>query len=320
MIDSKVTFVTESIGEAIIEAASKASWQVAIVSPFITKVALDKLLAPIDPSVRISIVTRWRVRDVAAGISQPSILDSLVPFTDSRVVLQQDLHSKLYAIDDEIAYVGSANVTEAGLGFASAPNLETEIAVSPIPTSILTYVRGLETSGVPGTPELRSEVEKAANCIEIQDDQSMEEVVPSKPPISNGFDLATFPSMRHPEELYERYRAIQSCSSNDEREAVLNDLICVDLPYGLSNEEFMTIISKKLLDDEILMDFDEYLAEPRRFGEMTQWLKNQCPHIADDHSFVQRRLQTILRWLQYFIPERYKLDQPNYSEVFYRVD
>jgi hypothetical protein len=322
MTDRSVRVFTDLIGQELRKAVCGARSYVTIVSPYITKAALDQLLEGVDPSVAISIVTRWKIRDVALGVSQPSILDSLGCFAHSRVVLHQNLHAKIYVVDDDIAFVGSANVTAAGLGFSVASNMETVVRIEPAPTSLLSYLELLMDLGVPATNELRTAVEAAAASLKIELDFEAVEVVPAT---SDKFEqrdcnLSTFPSFRNPEYLYKCYRRIQDCSSGTERASVLGDLAVLAIPDNLNETDFNAFIAHFLTTNTTLKEFDAFLKEPRRFGEMTEWLKTRFPELRGEHAEAQRQLQTIIRWLRFFLPARYRLDQPKYTEVFYRVD
>jgi len=321
MNERQIQVKSEFIGEYLAKELGKATKRVHIVSPFITKVAFDQLIEFLPKDVSVTIITRWRVKEVAMGISQPSIMDSLDSITDARIFLQQNLHAKVYVIDDDIAAISSANVTEAGLSFSTTPNLEAAAVLKPAPTSLLAYVRRLELSGIPATQSLRFEIEKAAEAINIVLPQCKEVVIQPLDTVKEhkSFDLFSFPKYRHPEILYQRYRSIVSCSSQDERDAVLDDLSVLSVPDDLSEANFIAFIAERLMADENFKQFDAYLTEPRRFGEMTDWLKSHVNGITGDHRVAQRRLQAIIRWLCTFIPNRYKLEQPNYSEIFSRI-
>ena len=321
MTDKPITIITQNIGKELIQAASRATSYVTIVSPYITKAAIDRFVPLIAQSAKLTIVTRWRVRDVALGVSQPSILDAVQAFPHRLVILQQNLHAKIYGFDDRVAYLGSSNTTEAGLGFAHKPNLEVMARIEPAPQSLLAYVRYLETTGIPATQKLRTEIELAADALKIEMPSADAEVLQQvdSEVARGGIDLAVFPHSRHPEDLYERYLSITSCKSRDERHAVLDDLSALNLSDGLAKSEFNEAIATKLKEDPILVQFDLFLSESRRFGQMTEWLKSNVQGLPEDHKAVQRRLQTILRWLHEFLPERYEFDQPNYTEIVRRI-
>ena len=66
----------------------------------------------------------------------------------------------------------------------------------------------------------------------------------------------------------------------------------------------------------LISQVDQLLNQPRRFGEVRDLLKALCGPSFD----ASRAWQTLMRWMLYFLPERYKLTVPHHSEIMYRVD
>ena len=73
------------------------------------------LLDVIPTATHLHCVTRWLPQEVAAGVSDPEILDMLEERGNFTLSLVDRLHAKLY-IAGERCLAGSANVTLAGLG------------------------------------------------------------------------------------------------------------------------------------------------------------------------------------------------------------
>ena len=75
-----------------------------------------------------------------------------------------------------------------------------------------------------------------------------------------------------------------------------------------------------LLAVETVAAFDEFVVQPRYFGEMAEWLKGRGVLAEQSQEDRKRYLQTLVRWLRHFLPGRYRLEEPNYSELFGRVE
>ena len=58
-------------------------------------------------------MTRWLPREIAAGVSDPEILDVLEERGNFTLTLVDNLHAKIY-VADENCLVGSSNVTLSG--------------------------------------------------------------------------------------------------------------------------------------------------------------------------------------------------------------
>ena len=106
------------LGARVVEAFSAARKDVVVVAPFIKRKPLELLLDSVDESVQVTVYTRWLPDEVSRGVSDTSVLDVLASRGGATLFLLDRLHAKAYVADGR-AFVGSANATGAGLGWAS---------------------------------------------------------------------------------------------------------------------------------------------------------------------------------------------------------
>jgi hypothetical protein len=78
-----------------------------------------------------------------------------------------------------------------------------------------------------------------------------------------------------------------------------------EIDAGVSDLECWDVISARALD--------QFVATRRRFGEVRTWLAAQLE--VDDATDDWQRL---MRWLLFFLPDRYETFTGNYSEIFAR--
>jgi hypothetical protein len=109
-------------------------------------------------------------------------------------------------------------------------------------------------------------------------------------------------------------------SDYEARAAILDDLFVLALPDGLDEPAFRQRVGAGLLAIAAVMAFDEFVGQPRYFGEMAEWLKGQGVLADQSQEDRKRYLQTLVRWLRHFLPGRYRLEEPSYSELFGRVE
>ena len=91
-------------------------------------------------------------------------------------------------------------------------------------------------------------------------------------------------------------------------------------PADLISCPHQALVGQALLANPDLAAFDAFVAHPRFFGDMAEWLRARGILSDQDPSERKRYLQTLIRWLRHFLPGRYRLEEPNYSEVFGRVE
>lgn len=285
---------------------------VLLVAPFVKASTLESLLPEVAASVSIELYTRWRVEDVASGVTDTGVLP-LVTARGGSVRLVDDLHAKLVAVDSSRALAGSANLTAAGLGTSARPNLELMVDITE-PGLLLPFLLELRRRSRLATEQEADEVERKAAELRSK-------LPDTKPPdaaleVSQPEVSAWFPSFRSPDRLFGLYADPEWPYQARTNDPALRDLAHLALPGGLSEAEFNEQVRKALLSSSAVRGLDPLLDQPRRFGEVTDAMR---PLLSGaDHQDRQAAAQTLIRWLLHFAGDRYGMRTPNYSEILYR--
>lgn len=125
------------------------------------------------------------------------------------------------------------------------------------------------------------------------------------------------PSLRNPEDLYLVYKNTRVQLTTVSWKNAIEDLSIFKLSQNLDKQIFNNYIGLQLLEKPLIQKIDNFVITPRRFGEVCEYLGQQTEgYINSIH--IKEKWQTLIRWLLYFLPSRYGLSIPNYSEVFYR--
>ena len=130
---------------------------------------------------------------------------------------------------------------------------------------------------------------------------------------------AWLPTLRNPEDLYLAYSEQTEKLSTASKIAALTDLRSLTIIPKLSSKVFKAYIGTLLLQKPIIQKVDSLVKTPQRFGAVKNLL-NSLPCATNSHFNAERAWQTLTRWVLYFLPNRYALSIPNYSEVFYRIN
>jgi len=105
---------------------NKSEKSVTIISPYISEKTLQLLIS--DINVPIKILTSWRIDDFKSGLAKTSLAEKCIDNNWQIYVLhdghKRKLHSKAYISDFKNIYIGSANLTDKGLGINNYPNFE----------------------------------------------------------------------------------------------------------------------------------------------------------------------------------------------------
>ncbi len=132
-------------------------------------------------------------------------------------------------------------------------------------------------------------------------------------------DSVWLPALRNPEDLYIAYSGQVEQLSTASREAALLDLRSLPVPLHLPKPAFEACIGTLLLQKPIVRQVDIFLIIPQRFGAVVNLLES-LPCNQTEYFDPDRTWQTLMRWLRYFLPNRFALSIPHHSEVFYRID
>lgn len=294
------------LGDELVEIVRGARQECLLAAPYIKRDTLDRLLAAIPVSCVVRVVTRWRIDEIAMGVSDLEVWDSLVERGNAELWLQPTLHAKYYRADDRVA-IGSANLTNSALGWRPNANLEI-----------------LHDMGERYSPREAFEGALFGRCTKV-DSALHESFVAAleafprapRPPSSDEIDLLEDrgdwrPSLRFPENLFMLYAGDDQDLSTAARDAAALDLAALDPPAGLFEEQFKKWVGLALLQHPEFRAIDKFVITSRRFGEMRDLLSERGAADAN------RAWQTWMRWILHFVPERLCFHTANYSEIVSR--
>ncbi len=295
-------------GNALITLCRVAANEVLLVAPFIKVTVLERILAEIPDAVSVGCVTRWYPHEIAAGASDVEIWPLLNKRTNSTLWLHPQLHAKYYRIDDQYL-IGSANLTLSALGWRQPANLELLLPFESHTNDLRAFENNLLAQSVQVDDDIYQQMVTAVNLLPK----------PSPPPISNEPEILPtsnewLPTLRHPENLIRAYKGQWEQLSQASQESAAVDLEFLQVPTGLSEEALNACVGAILLQQPIVQTIDQIATTPQRFGAVKNLLAQKHKHIPDfDASYAW---QTLMRWLLYFLPNRYIATVPNYSELF----
>ena len=213
----------------------KADDEVAVIAPFIKVDALRSLMEVIPAEAHLRCVSRWLPREVAAGVSDPEILDLLQARGNFSLSLVDRLHAKLYIAGDR-CLAGSANVTLAGLGEGrDTTNIEVLVETAT------------DEPGIAATLEAIAEDERAATSSMARAVRRLAESLSSATTLAGTLIAQWFPGSRRPERAYGFYAQPPSGFLGGADQVLLDDVARANLPPGLDKGEFRDAIRSLLM-------------------------------------------------------------------------
>jgi len=301
-----------SPGDYLLKLCQSATQDLWLVAPFVKAATLQRLLEGVSHDVNIQCVTRWRPEEIAMGVSDIEVWPLLKTRANSRLWLRHDLHAKYYRADSQ-CLMGSANITATALGWTTHPNLELLIDVSPQHPALIGFEKELLSEAIVVNDDIYQHTQLVVALLEKEKPLIVSAAEDQRP--SQGVARDTWiPTLRNPEKLYLAYIGNQDRLTMGVYESAVIDLQTLSLPSGLSKTAFDAYIGYMLLQMPIISKIDAFVKKPRRFGEVSAYLKQLPCSTASDFD-AKHSWQTLMRWLLYFLPKRYQHWVDSHTEI-----
>ena len=257
-----------------------------IVAPYIKANALVRILDAVDSITSLTCVTKWQPHDIAAGVSDTECR-TIVKEHGGAFWLHPSLHAKYYRLNDDVL-IGSANLTLAGMGWAAQPNLE-----------ILTL------AGKDFDPDaFERELLKDARQISDEEFRNWETIARATTKKYTPADgeqslLQTWrPSTRDPRNLELAYGGkLEEIASFDEQRSAARDIQDMQIPQGLSAEQFhawsLTCLLTSSFTNAVIGFQDTDIQAAARTLAKAYGLS-----VTE----ARRDIETVQNWLAFFLP------------------
>ncbi len=308
-----------NLGDSLVQYGSTCQSYVLLSAPFIKASVVDRFLKVISPDVNLQMITRWLPEEIAVGVNDLEVWHLLQAHPQSRLLLRQDLHAKYYRFD-QVCLIGSANLTAKALGWSSSPNLELLV---PLPADT-SQLQAFEAELLTGCIEVdKGLYQQISNTVQLLKEESFPAIaaeptlehsdIPADEPIASWL-----PTLRNPEELYLAYSGQWERLTTVAKDAAAQDLRFLRVIPNLPPKAFKAYIGTLLLQHPLIRQVDAFVETPQRFGAVRNLIAT-FPGRSHPEFNANRAWQTLMRWLLYFLPQRYTLSVPRHSEVFHRI-
>lgn len=297
-------------GALVEDLAARATTVACLIAPFIKVATLTRIVDMLPVTVRLTVITRWRPEEIAAGVSDLEVWDVVQGRPNSELRLCHELHAKMYRFDDRCA-VGSANLTDAGLGWSKSPNLELLVPM-PAAGPAIDLEREAMFRSAPATRQIYEAMLAVAKQLEKV--QALAEV--ALPPDLPRVRFAEWlPRTRFPQMVERAYRGEWGKLTEASQEAAAFDLAALQLPNGLDHEQVKAYVGAFLMTHPLVQAIDGYLTRPRRFGEVRRLLAARAEVLASGRE-AGEVWQVLMRWMIATLNHRYSCSQLAETEVF----
>lgn len=297
----------DALGERLIDFVKGARRECVLAAPYIKAATLKRIINAIPEGGQIKVVTRWRIDEIAMGVSDLEIWDLIKLRGNTSLMLKPTLHAKYYRADQSIAF-GSANLTDTALGWSKNPNLEILEIMNLEHTRLEKFEDALFRGTTIVDERLYQIFLNALDAFPRPQHQMEPEIVGPEIVSSENWR----PCLRFPEDLYAFYAGNDEILTTAAREAAALDLAALQPPPALSPDAFKAWVGLAILQSEEFKEIDAFIVSSRRFGEMRNFIASRG---ANDGSWSW---QTWMRWILHFLPSQFVFHTANYSEIVSR--
>lgn len=302
----------DDLGDLLFRHAAAASDSLLLVAPFVKAEALERVLRGVSPQVQVTLVTRWRLDEIAIGVSDVDAY-SLIAERNGSVWLLNRLHAKYFRADQSILS-GSANLTLTALGWVRTSNLEV-ITETMSTSSSLEFEQKLFAEALQVDDALAGEYLQMQQNLRTAQDEQLSETDAVDPPTNAGL-AALLP--RDPEVIWRFYNSPRSDILSTQQKVEIGYLLeYLGVPPSVhQRNELEVIVGSALWLETEVREFHAWLDNGhhngRRFGEITQRFTSGFTLDKETAEFFA---QTLIRNLVYFLPNKFVRTRPRHSEI-----
>lgn len=302
-----------ALGEQLREAARRCQREAVLVAPFVKVSVLETLLAELAAPVAVTVVARWVPVEILAGVCDLEIYDAVIRRLGASLRVHPLLHAKLYRFD-EVAYLGSANLTAKALGWAAPSNIELLHAPAALAGELRIAERAILAQSIVVDANYRDAIRNQVDVLRAAPPQPADVVASELRTV----DRAWLPACRSPEKLwrvYSRLDETRRTMTESAIEAAEADLRALNVIPGLDRDRFTLTVAAILGGMPVVRKIDEAAERGIATETAVSLLEREVAGAALPYS-GEETWEVLQAWLTQFFPGRY-LRTPA-TEVFRR--
>jgi hypothetical protein len=312
-LKSKINFFEELKG--LIDSAQN---EISIFSPYIKTGALTNLLDESSKSVNVAIITTWKPADLALGYSDLK----LYPFCEKRnipLLLNKNIHLKAIIIDNmKSAYIGSGNITNAGLAIGNRFNYELGVINDDLSLDDKIYFDKIISEAEPVDDEYYQKVKQR---VEELDKPKFDEEFDIDLTQKKDFLLSSLPMSNNVDEFYDHYsRPDNDHGSEEDIRSAEHDRRLYQIPRGLNKTEFDKLLIQNFLRHPFIFEYLNFIGDGKYFGELSAWLHDKVTTVPTPRRYDIKKTQNRVNSFILHLSDEYAEEIPGRKSVrFFRT-
>ncbi len=303
---------------SIIKDYFKNSQDIVLFVPYIQRNVLAELLLDLSKGVCSTIITSWKPRDVALGVSDIDVYN-FCKERDIVLLINNRIHLKAYVLDDfSKCIVTSSNISGSGLATKPYYNYELGAIVEDLNLNDKLYFDMIIEESDEVTQSYYDQVKEQTKYLALAKEMKEEfDIIQNLS--SKDFLLTSLPMSDTVEQMFDIYRGNTDYPDEILRSAE-HDLRIYNIKKGLPKEKFYENFTKSYFKHPFIKTFLEYNGDGKYYGELSRWLHNTCTTVPTPRRYeIKEALKRIFNFTS-ALDESYKVIIPgSRSEMLKRI-
>ncbi len=287
--------------------------EITIFCPYIQLQPLKSIL--VDKPSKLSVVTTWKTLDILNGVSEIEIYPFLKEIKSS-LYINQKIHLKVIT-NYEDAVIGSANITNAGLGLHNS-NYECVCNYEKVDRNQQVFLRSIIRESALINDDDFNKINKL-----IEHQRSERGPVPKYNDIdftgavNKEFLISALPMSISIDTFFDYYsEKLESHGFADaDYNCAMHDLANYKIPLNLNRQTFNKYLKKAFFGQPFIQDLKGFICKPRYFGEIKEWVQKTCVDVpVPSRRDLTGNVQVLYRWFYELGGDEFVVDRPSHSE------
>lgn len=294
------------LGNSVLDVIGSARSEVLIAAPYIKIKALERLMNNMPSTLNsFRCVTRWLPADIARGVCDLEILELIQAFPNGRLLIHPTLHAKYYRADQR-CLIGSANITNRGLGWATLPNIELLVELSANFAGLEKWEKTLVDAAVEANQELREQINREAERLIAEDAQykTLETETNENHEVPSSQWVPICPV---PEQLWNVYIGQgQDKMVTSALKAAQTDLKILQVPKGLCENLFNVYVSSIFKKMPLIQEIQSLASSSLTDAEAQNFLRKKFH--KSTQSEINQMWKVLKAWFICFLSHDYRVE------------
>jgi hypothetical protein len=298
--------------------------EITLFTPYLKLEALKRINE--ERKIR-QIVVRWEISDLCIGVSDPELYDYCNEH-NIHLLRNTRIHLKTFWNNKDSVYLGSANVSNIGLGSVGSFNYELNAIQDNISFDDKAYLNEILMKSEHITEKLFDEIMLRVNSVELPVMEFPELRTPA--PTIDYFLISQLPMTSTPELLYNIYSE-KIKASEIEINCAAHDIALYEIPKDLNEKLFQKHLKTKFNQHPFIAQFKEDVKNYKdhrgntdrdasmNFGRVKEWFADNTTTVPVPRRYELTEYVSLLyHWIVFF-DDHFKWHRPGHSQIIFFV-